>query len=506
MVSSAPTAVVFTVLGLVMLLYALPIAMINAELAVAIPEDGGLVVWVQEALGARIGGHNSWLVWNSYIFDASIYPVLAAQYLVGAIWHKESAGDKTIHVMLIAEAVVIFVTCLKLMGNDILVKFAMTSGVVSLSPAFVFIGWGLVSPHIHLDPAAWWRTDWVWNSTHSVHDHSGSSDAGVWTEPASLATSLATGLDWTAAAVGGESLVTDAGSHGGGTGTAAAGADDCTHPGCPIQWELLISWMLWINSGYLGLGSLAAGVDNPKRTFPLIVATLIPFVAFVIVAPFLVALSVDDNIDNYKAGYFSDLAEKIAGPWLRYCFLGGSLICLVGLYANTVITSEVSMQYFVEDRFPSLTEYDSGGALRRWLLIHDDAGAAKVYILFNGFVAMVLVLLPYKVLIEFTMTLMALPTLLFLISFVKLRIDRPSMQRDFKIPGNTFVAGLIVFPPFAITCYQAYLTLKSDPKTGADALRVDNDLVPYPATLALALVLGTRYVPTVKSTPWLSYS
>ena len=71
----------------------------------------------------------------------------------------------------------------------------------------------------------------------------------------------------------------------------AAGSDSGSDSGSwsdnkPIQWELLISWMLWLNSGYLGLGSLAAGVDNPKRTFPLIVLTLIPFVLCVILLPF----------------------------------------------------------------------------------------------------------------------------------------------------------------------------------------------------------------------------
>ncbi len=69
-------------------MYALPIALINAELASAIPADGGLVVWVQRAADEiglpMLGSHNSWWVWNSYIFDASIFPLLAAQYIVTA--------------------------------------------------------------------------------------------------------------------------------------------------------------------------------------------------------------------------------------------------------------------------------------------------------------------------------------------------------------------------------------------------------------------------------------
>ena len=73
-----------------------------------------------------------------------------------------------------------------------------------------------------------------------------------------------------------------------------------------------MSWQLWLSSGYVGIGSLAAGVDNPKRTFPLVVAALIPFAYFVVISPFLVSLSLDNNIDNYDAGYFSTLAKNVA--------------------------------------------------------------------------------------------------------------------------------------------------------------------------------------------------
>lgn len=67
-----------------------------------------------------------------------------------------------------------------------------------------------------------------------------------------------------------------------GTGDASSSMSSGSGDGdmmAETQWSLLISWMLWLNSGYLGLGALAAGVDNPKRTFPLIVLTIIPFVA-----------------------------------------------------------------------------------------------------------------------------------------------------------------------------------------------------------------------------------
>jgi amino acid transporter len=423
----APSGIVFSTLLVIMAIYALPIALINAELAVAIPEDGGLVVWVQKAFGSAVGGHNSWWVWASYIFDAAIYPVLAASYLTNALGMHSDTPNLQLIVIAIAEIVVVLVTCMKLMGPEVVVKFAELASFVSLAPAAVFVLWGFAT--VPLKPERWVR----WDTGVS------GSDAG-------------------------DALGSSSGSWG-----------DVKE----IEWTLLISWMLWLNSGYLGLGALAAGVDNPKVTFPLIVITIIPFVAFVIIAPFLVSLSKDDVLNHYEAGHFTDLAEEIAGPWLKDCFTVGAIMCMVALYANTIITSEVSLQYFIEERFPSaqlpLSAYATSSSapqplrarIKRWLLHHDEGGAAPLYILTNGVIAMVLVLLPYKILIEFTMTVMGPPTLLFLFSFVALRIQQPDMQRDFKIPGGTVVAILAIIPPTVVTCSQLYFAASESQSHGA---------------------------------------
>jgi len=46
--------------------------------------------------------------------------------------------------------------------------------------------------------------------------------------------------------------------------------------GQPVKGPLLISWMLWLYSGFFSLGSLAGEVENPKKTFPKLVSVLIP--------------------------------------------------------------------------------------------------------------------------------------------------------------------------------------------------------------------------------------
>ncbi|MGL4656219.1 MAG: tyrosine-tyramine antiporter [Sarcina sp.] len=50
------------------ILFAIPIALIAAELATAYPKEGGPQVWVSEALGERFGFVTAWLIWVQMFF------------------------------------------------------------------------------------------------------------------------------------------------------------------------------------------------------------------------------------------------------------------------------------------------------------------------------------------------------------------------------------------------------------------------------------------------------
>jgi amino acid transporter len=62
------------------LLWALPDSLITAELAPAIPVEGGYVIWVRRAMGPFAAFVNAWWTWIYAMLDASIYPVLFSTY------------------------------------------------------------------------------------------------------------------------------------------------------------------------------------------------------------------------------------------------------------------------------------------------------------------------------------------------------------------------------------------------------------------------------------------
>ena len=68
-------------IALTPLLWALPTALMVAELSSAIPEEGGYYVWVRRALGDFWGVQEGWWTIGYTAVDLAIYPVLFVNYL-----------------------------------------------------------------------------------------------------------------------------------------------------------------------------------------------------------------------------------------------------------------------------------------------------------------------------------------------------------------------------------------------------------------------------------------
>jgi len=217
-----------------------------------------------------------------------------------------------------------------------------------------------------------------------------------------------------------------------------------------VDWPLLLSWMLWLYSGFFSMGSLAGQVRDPQKTYVKVTGVLIPFVMLLNIWPLAVSLSIDNDRDNYNPGHFNDLAGKLAGNWLKFLFLIASNLCQVGLYTGQSLTSERALAHLVES---------ASGKGDSWLdrvlrmlpdtltEMNDKAGIAPLYVMINACIAAILAWFPVTSLVEYEMMLMSLVALLFLYSFVKLRITEPDMPRPFRLRGGTWMAiGWIVIP------------------------------------------------------------
>jgi len=377
LLNAAPPLYVFISLLAVPLIYSLPIALITAELSTAIPEDGGLVVWVQEACGPIIGPHNTDWVWALSTVEAAVYPVLLSQYIdetLGPFGYVERS--------LMAIAVVVFVTSLKLLGTNVIVKLSGIAAFFCTMPFVLFIGFG--SPR--LEPKKWIEAD-------------------------------------------GE-----------------------------IKWPLFLSFVLWMYSGFINLGSLAGEVKNPKRTFPLTILLVSPMMIMINLFPLMVAICIDNNRANYQPGHFSIMAKAVAGLWLSYYFLIGSNINLLGLYNSQVMTAERSLYFFVNSSASQyLPDKKKGSWFSKFFFTAKRTGVPAFYIIFNAIVVCGFIWLPYDFLVQLMMLVDSVVTIFFLYSFLYLRVKQPQLHRPFKLPGGMIVAVLFTLTPFLVASLNLYL-------------------------------------------------
>jgi amino acid transporter len=71
----------FTWWAITMALFFVPYGLMTAELGAAWPAEGGLYVWVREAMGARWGSLAAWFYWiNNAYWTASVYMIFAGTF------------------------------------------------------------------------------------------------------------------------------------------------------------------------------------------------------------------------------------------------------------------------------------------------------------------------------------------------------------------------------------------------------------------------------------------
>ena len=132
----------FVVLLVVPMVYSLPISMLTAEMATALPE-GGMVDWIVEACGPTLGAHTTYWIWITYVFDAAIYPVLAGEYIGQEIDFSWAPGGNALGQNFFVILLITLVTLIKVVGMDVFVKFSTVLAALSLFPIALYLGFGL---------------------------------------------------------------------------------------------------------------------------------------------------------------------------------------------------------------------------------------------------------------------------------------------------------------------------------------------------------------------------
>jgi amino acid transporter len=111
------------------LVWSLPVALAMAEMAAAMPDEGGYVTWVRHAFGRFWGFQVGWWSWINSFVDVAVYPALFVEY--ARYWRAEMGGLER---WLWALAFIALLTGLNLVGVRPVGRAAVALGALTLAP------------------------------------------------------------------------------------------------------------------------------------------------------------------------------------------------------------------------------------------------------------------------------------------------------------------------------------------------------------------------------------
>src|SRR5690606_1719438 len=87
-----------------------------------------------------------------------------------------------------------------------------------------------------------------------------------------------------------------------------------------IKWELFISMLMWNNSGWDTVGTLAAETINPTKTKPRAMLISTVLVIFTYLVPSLFTICLNTDWSNWRDGDFQTLSYEVGGTPLMLLF------------------------------------------------------------------------------------------------------------------------------------------------------------------------------------------
>ncbi len=188
---------------------------------------------------------------------------------------------------------------------------------------------------------------------------------------------------------------------------------------------------LWLYSGYEQSSSVAEEVENPRRTYPLALAIVVPLSIAVYFLPTLASLAALGNWHDWHTGFFPNAAQLIGGPWLGSWMTIAAMVTNLSLLNATVLTSTRMPSTMAEDGY--LPAFFTGK--------HARFGTPWIAIVFSGLIYGLLAAHSLTQLITVYNWLRVGTTILTVLAAWQLRRKMPDLPRSFVVPGGSL--GLI---------------------------------------------------------------
>jgi len=350
----------------------LPIGLLTSELASAMPQNGGYILWVSRAFGNFWGFQEGWHSWSSSLFDTALYPFLAVAYLNYFLANMCGVTLGYWALYSIRVVLCVIVCIFNLLNVQMQGTISLLFAAACLLPFALLTVLGLTS------------INW-----HTAFTH--------------------------------------------------------FHPISEVNWGLLLSVVLWVGSGWDSPGTVAGDVKTPKKTYPRAVTTAVALVTLTNLMPVLVAFSVNPNPTSQWAtddAFWAEVGQKLSGGWLAFIIV---LVSIVGnLSLLHVLLNSTSWGMYAL-ALPGLLDVPLLTKLQ------SRFRTPWVCISLNTVGLIICCLSTFEQLVQVTMALNGLATMLQCMALIWLRITEPKMKRPYRIPLSTPAVALFMLMPIAIS-------------------------------------------------------
>ncbi|XP_026656515.2 probable polyamine transporter At1g31830 [Phoenix dactylifera] len=209
-----------------------------------------------------------------------------------------------------------------------------------------------------------------------------------------------------------------------------------------VDWNLYLNTLFWNLNYWDSISTLAGEVDNPRRTLPkaLLYALILVVVGYLY--PLLTgtgAIPLDREL--WTDGYFSDIAKILGGVWLRWWIQGASALSNMGMFI-----AEMSSDSY------QLLGMSERGMLPEFFSKRSRYGTPLVGILFSASGVILLSWMSFQEIVAAENFLYCFGMILEFVAFIKLRIERPTAPRPYRVPLETVGCILMVIPPTVLIC------------------------------------------------------
>ena len=137
LVSSFGPGLALLLLVLTPLVWSLPVALVMAEMAAAMPDEGGYVTWTRRAFGDFWAFQVGWWSWIDSFVDVAVYPALFVEYV--RFWYPSMTALER---WLLAVAFIVGLTALNVLGVRPTGRAAVLLAVAALAPVVLLIDVG----------------------------------------------------------------------------------------------------------------------------------------------------------------------------------------------------------------------------------------------------------------------------------------------------------------------------------------------------------------------------